>query len=153
MDGGCACGSVRYRLKLPPLFVHCCHCSRCRRETGSAYAVNALVEPAALAVLRGAPRAFAQPSASGKGQVVYRCDACGTALWSVYGKSRTPIRVVRVGTLDDPALAPPDIHIFTASKLPWVVLNDGIPAVAEYYRHPEYWPAESLARLATVRET
>jgi hypothetical protein len=152
MEGGCACGAVRYRLTLPPLFVHCCHCSRCRRETGSAFAVNALIEESALTTLGGEVRPFALPSASGKGQVVFRCAGCGTALWSVYGISRAPILAVRVGTLDEPGLAPPDIHVFAAGKLPWVVLDDAIPAVAGTYRPAAYWPAESLARLARARE-
>jgi hypothetical protein len=146
MEGGCACGAVRYRLDEPPLVVHCCHCTRCRCETGSAFAVNAIIEPAALVLLGGELRSVALPTASGADHLASRCATCGTAVWSAYGR-RAPLRAVRVGTLDEPWNAPPDIHIFTASRLPWVVLPPGVPAVAEYYRRDEIWSAGSLARF------
>lgn len=151
MEGGCACGAVRYRMVARPLFVHCCHCTRCQRETGSAFAVNALIEASNLELLRGEAQQIALPSASGKGQVISRCRDCGIALWSDYGISRAPIHAVRVGTLDDPSIAAPDIHIFTSTKQPWVILGDGVRAVDEYYRRAAYWPAESIERYNAIR--
>ena len=154
-DGGCTCRRVRYRMTSVPLFVHCCHCRWCQRETGASFALNAMIEADRVVVLSGEPEAVATPSNSGKGQKIIRCPTCRIALWSNYAGAGDAIRFVRVGTLDNPDLFPPDIHIFTASKQPWVVLPQGTPAVAEYYDRDRYWPAESLERrrilLATPR--
>lgn len=146
LEGGCACGEVRYRVTSGPLFVHCCHCRWCQRETGSAFVLNALIEADRVEVLKGAPEVVDTPSESGKGQKIVRCPACRVALWSTYTGAGEAIRFVRVGTLDEPDRLPPDIHIFTASKQPWVVLPEGTPAVEEYYRRSAYWPAESVER-------
>jgi hypothetical protein len=146
LEGGCTCGAVRYRMTSRPLFVHCCHCRWCQRETGASFALNALIEADRVVVLNGTPEIVDTPSNSGKGQKIARCPTCRIALWSNYAGGGDAVRFVRVGTLDDPDLLPPDIHIFTASKQPWVVLPPGTPAVAEYYDRDVYWPAESLAR-------
>jgi hypothetical protein len=150
MEGGCACGTVRYRLKRRPLFVHACHCRRCQRETGSAFVMNALIEAEAVELTAGRTVEVLTPSDSGRGQLIYRCPDCQVALWSVYAGSGPLFRFVRIGALDDPDACPPDIHIFTGSKQPWVVLPEGVPAVPEYYDRREHWPAESLARRAAV---
>lgn len=145
-DGGCTCRAVRYRMTSRPLFVHCCHCSWCQRETGSAFAVNAMIEANRVELLAGTPEAVRTPSASGKGQKISRCPVCRVAVWSNYAGAGDAIRFVRVGTLDEPDRLPPDIHIFTSTKQPWVILPEGVPAVPGYYRREQFWPAESLAR-------
>ena len=145
-EGGCTCRAVRYRLVATPLFVHCCHCRWCQRETGSAFALNAMIETASVELLNGEPETVDTPSSSGRGQKVMRCPRCRVALWSHYPGAGPAIAFVRVGTLDDPDAFPPDIHIFTASRQPWVVLPEGVPAVAEYYDREQHWPAASLAR-------
>ena len=146
LDGGCTCGEIRYRLKAKPLFVHCCHCRWCQRETGSAFALNALIEAEAVERLSGAPAGVMTPSESGRGQIIHRCPACQVAVWSVYAGAGPDVLFVRVGTLDDPDACPPDIHIYTESKQPWVVLPQETPAMAQYYRRSEHWPKESLER-------
>ena len=146
LEGGCTCRAIRYRMISAPLFVHCCHCRWCQRETGASFALNAMIEADRIAVLEGEPEVVATPSNSGKGQKIIRCPRCRIALWSNYAGAGDAIRFVRVGTLDDPDRLPPDIHIFTASKQPWVVLPPGTPAVAEYYDRDRYWPEESLER-------
>jgi hypothetical protein len=133
-----------------PLFVHCCHCRWCQRETGAAFALNAMIEADRVQLLEGDVAVIETPSNSGKGQRISRCPICEIALWSNYSGAGDAIRFVRVGTLDEPANFPPDIHIFTASKQPWVVLPPQIPAEAEYYRTSERWPAESLERRAAL---
>jgi hypothetical protein len=150
MQGGCACGAVRYRLLTAPMFVHCCHCHDCQRQAGSAFAVNALIEAAQVELLAGAPEAVPLPTDSGRPHDVYRCPGCRTALWSDYGRRRV-LLFVRVGTLDDPASLRPDVHIFTRSKLPWVTLPESVPAFAEYYDMKALWPAESLERRQKAR--
>jgi len=148
--GGCTCRAVRYRMTSRPLFVHCCHCRWCQRETGSAFALNALIEADRVELLQGEVEVIATPSNSGKGQQISRCSKCRIALWSNYAGAGDALRFVRVGTLDEPDRFPPDIHIFTASKQPWVLLPASTPAVPEYYRASQHWPAESLARRAAL---
>ena len=149
-EGGCTCRRVRYRMTSRPLFVHCCHCRWCQRETGSAFALNALIESDRVVLLAGTAETVATPSASGKGQRIARCPACRMALWSHYAGAGDAIRFVRVGTLDEPERLAPDIHIYTASKQPWVVIPPDVPAVPEYYRAKEHWPRESLDRRAAL---
>ena len=151
LEGGCTCRAVRFRLASRPLFVNCCHCTWCQRESGASFALNAMIESERVELLSGAPELVDTPSASGAGQRIARCPRCRVAVWSHYAGAGDAIRFVRVGTLDEPGRLPPDIHIFTASKQPWVVLPPGTPAVAEYYDHEQYWPAESLARRDAVR--
>lgn len=150
-DGGCTCRQVRYRMNSTPMFVHCCHCRWCQRESGSAFALNAMIEADRVLLLEGEPEIVDTPSNSGKGQRIARCPRCKVALWSNYGGAGDAVRFVRVGTLDDPDRFAPDIQIFTSSKQPWVALSPDIPAVPEYYRAKEYWSAESLARMQAAR--
>ncbi len=150
-DGGCTCRFVRYRMATKPLFVHCCHCRWCQRESGASFALNAMIEADRVQLLQGEIEIVDTPSNSGKGQKVSRCPRCRVAVWSNYAGGGNAIRFVRVGTLDAPDLLPPDVHIFTASKQPWVVLPPDTPAAAEYYKASELWPKESLERRAALR--
>lgn len=150
-DGGCVCGAVRYRMTSKPLFVHCCHCTWCQRETGSAFVLNALIEAERVELLKGEVRVVDTPSCSGKGQKISRCPSCHVAAWSCYSGLGDILRFVRVGTLDEPARVPPDIHIYTASKLPWLELPPGAPAASEYYRRAKFWSSESLERFAALK--
>ena len=131
--GGCACGAIRYRLDDSPYAVNCCHCTDCQREGGSAFAVNAAIETTLLHADGAAPIVVQLASASGAGQTVMRCPKCHTAVWSHYGALGSKAAFVRAGTLDDPALCPPTAHIWTRSKLAWVVLDPAIPAFEAFY--------------------
>ena len=150
LEGGCDCRHVRYRLLTRPLFVHCCHCRWCQRESGASFALNAMIEADRVIALVGEPDLIDTPSASGLGQKIARCPKCRIALWSNYAGAGPLLKFVRVGTLDEPDHLPPDIHIFTASKQPWVTIPAGVPAVPEYYDRDEHWPAESLARRNAI---
>ena len=147
LEGGCTCGAVRYRLLMKPMFVNCCHCTYCQRESGSAFALNALIETSQVKLLSGEIERIEIPTLSGKGQDIFRCNRCMVALWSHYGGAGDAISFVRVGTLDRPDLCPPDIHIYTSTKQGWVVLPATTPAVEEYYRRSQYWSEESQARF------
>ena len=149
-EGGCDCRHVRYRMQTRPLFVHCCHCRWCQRESGASFALNAMIEADRVTVLAAEPELVDTPSESGYGQQFARCPKCRIAVWSNYAGAGPLVRFVRVGTLDEPDLLPPDIHIFTASKQPWVVIPPGAQAVPEYYDREKHWPAESLARRRTL---
>ena len=148
-EGGCACGAVRYRLTSEPLFVHCCHCLNCQRQTGSAFVINVLIEADRVELLVGDPQPVEVPRDDGSTQTIYRCPSCQIAVYSRY--TRPEVRFLRAGTLDDPASVAPDVHIFTRSKLPWVALPDSVPAFDVYYDAKELWPAASLERLQALR--
>jgi len=150
VEGGCTCRSVRYRMLTKPMFVHCCHCTWCQRESGAAFALNAMIEADRVELFQSEVEVINTPSNSGKGQRISRCPKCRIALWSNYSGAGDAVRFVRVGTLDEPGRFPPDIHIFTSTKQPWVVLPEGTPAVAEYYKASEYWPNESIERRAAL---
>ena len=151
MEGGCTCRQVRYRLIGTPLIVHACHCRWCQRETGTAHALNALYEADRVVHTAGEPEIVVTPSASGQGQKIARCPACRVAVWSNYPQAGPAVRFVRVGTMDNPDLCPPDIHIFTSSKQPWVTLSPGPKTVPEFYDLDAVWSAESLERLRIMR--
>jgi hypothetical protein len=146
VEGDCACGTTRYRLTAPPMFVNCCHCRSCQAETGSAFVVNALIEAAHVVLPGAAPEAVATPSESGHGQTIWRCPTCRVALFSHYGMAPAAMRFVRVGTLDRPADCPPMAHVYTRSKLPWVAIPADLPAFDTFSPLATHWPAESVAR-------
>jgi hypothetical protein len=149
--GRCTCNAVRYRMTGKPLFVHCCHCRWCQRETGSAFVLNAMIEADRVELLQGGVEVVLTPSESGRGQKIARCPSCRVALWSNYSGAGDAVRFVRVGTLDEPDRLPPDVHIFTLSKQPWVILPPGVPAFPEFYELDKLWPKESLERRAVLR--
>ncbi|HZM69650.1 MAG TPA: GFA family protein [Candidatus Cryosericum sp.] len=145
LEGGCACGQVRYRLASAPMFVHCCHCLNCQSHTGSAFVINLLIEAARVELLKSAPQPVVMPLNGGSPNRIFRCPACQVAVWSEYG-GRSQVLFVRGGTLDDPSLVSPDVHIYTRSKLPWVRLPESVPSFEEYYDPKALWPAASLER-------
>ena len=146
VNGGCTCRAVRFAMASAPLIVHCCHCRWCQRETGTAFALNAVIEAERVQLLAGAPELVLTPSNSGRGQKIARCPHCRVALWSHYAGAGDKQSFVRVGTLDDPDALAPDVHIYTESKQPWVVIPEGARAFAQFYRPAEVWPPASLER-------
>ena len=147
-DGGCSCGAVRYRLTSEPMFVHCCHCLNCQRQTGSAFVINLLIEADRVEAVDGEPQPVDVPRDDGSVQRVYRCPTCQVAVYSEYG--RPEVRFVRAGTLDEPSTIAPDVHIFTRSKVPWIALPDTAPAFDVYDDTKALWSADSLERLDAV---
>lgn len=150
IEGGCDCRHIRYRLTSAPMVVHCCHCRWCQRESGAAFALNAMYESDRVVHLGNEPEIVDTPSASGAGQKIARCPKCRVAVWSHYAGSGPVTRFVRVGTLDDPDRMPPDVHIFTASKQPWVVLPPHALAFEAFYEREAVWSAEALARRQAI---
>ncbi|MEM8697471.1 MAG: GFA family protein [Pseudomonadota bacterium] len=150
-EGGCACGAIRYRLRSAPMFVHCCHCTECQCQTGSAFAVNAIIETERIEVLRGDIVETRVPTASGRGVHLIQCGECRTGLWTHYAGAGRGIAFLRAGTLDDPSACPPDVHIYTRSKLPWVRLPDDVPLKSGYYSIESLWPEASLVRRKAAK--
>ncbi|WP_417209901.1 GFA family protein [Antarctobacter sp.] len=154
-QGGCGCGAVRYRVTSAPMIVHACHCRLCQRQTGSSNAVNALIEADRVIVRLGEIEEILLDTPSGRGQRIARCAACKVALWSnylIFNQGRD-LRFLRVGTLDDPSLMPPDVHIFTGSRQPWYIIGDDTPKVDVFYDRKATWSEDSLMRLKTLSET
>lgn len=145
-SGRCACGEVEYRLTNSLLVIHACHCTWCQRETGTAFALNGVIETQHLEVIKGRPVAVLLPSASGKGQEVLRCPSCQVALWSHYAGAGQALAFVRLGTLDDTSAVQPDVHIFTSSKQSWVTIPEGAKVYPEFYRSADVLNPEALAR-------
>lgn len=151
IEGGCDCGKVRYRMLTAPLVVHCCHCRWCQRETGSSFALNAMIEADRVINLGDGPEVIVTPSSSGASQRIARCPDCKVAVWSHYAGSGHLTKFVRVGTLDDPGVLPPDVHIFTASKQAWVTLPDNAQSYAEFYERKDVWNQGSIDRFEALR--
>jgi len=149
-EGGCTCRAVRYRMTSAPIIVHCCHCRWCQRETGASFALNAVIEAARVTLTSGETEMIATPTLSGKGQKIHRCPRCKVAVWSHYPGGGDAVSFIRVGTLDEPDRFAPDVHIYTSSKQPWVVLPDGARAFAEFYNPREVWSDEARARWSAA---
>lgn len=151
LEGGCACGDIRYRLTNSPLIVHACHCRDCQRLTGSAFAHNIWIERKFVEMRGAAPVAFSvPPGSSGKPHEVFACPLCGTQVWNKYHAAPGDTLLVRVGTLDDPAAIEPDVHIFTRSKAPWLELPKDARVFEAFYKFEEVWSPESLKRWKLV---
>ena len=148
-EGGCACGEVHYRLTSEPLVTHCCHCLNCQRQTGSAFVINILIEADRMQLLAGEPRGVDAPRDDGSSQKIFRCPTCQVAVYSNYGWPG--VSFVRAGTLDDPSLVAPDVHIFTRSKRAWVGLPDSVPAFDVYYDRKAVWSQASLERFDALK--
>ncbi len=146
MKASCSCGEITFELTDRPIFVQCCHCRMCQRQSGTAFALNALIEADKVLHHTGTPEVIEMPSANPHGQQVSRCPTCKVAVWSVYPGAGPKFRFVRVGALEDPDQCPPQVHIFTQSKQPWVQLGSDIPAFEHYYDREQVWPASALER-------
>ena len=166
LEGNCDCKHIRYRLEAKPLIVHCCHCRckfylclshhqtnfpGCQRETGSSFALNAVIEASNVTILTTEPELINTPSQSGRGQKIARCPKCHIAVWSNYPNAGPLVRFIRVGTLENPDAFSPDIHIFASSKQPWVVLDEKVPIVPDYYEIEKVWSKESLERWDALK--
>ncbi len=147
-EGGCGCGAIRYRLAADPLFIHCCHCLNCQRQTGSAFVINLLIEAGHVEFVAGVPQPVEVPRDGGRTQRIFRCPACQVAVYSEYG--RPELRYVRAGTLDQPSAVTPDVHIFTRSKVDWITIPNSAPAFEAYYDPKALWPPASLERLDAI---
>jgi hypothetical protein len=121
LEGGCHCGDFRYRITTDPIFVNGCHCRDCQTLTGSAFAINAMIERTSFETMDGRGAAT-DPDGN------IWCRHCRTfiagTLPEAFGRG---ILFLRVGTLDESERLSPDAHFFVRSKHPWVVLPSGVP--------------------------
>ncbi len=152
IEGRCSCGEIQFRMKREPMFVHCCHCTDCGRESGTGTGLNAVIEADEIELVSGRLEETLLESHSGKGQKVYRCPKCQTAVWGIYNTMGPHVFFVRVGALENAETCVPNVQVYTRSKLPWVVLNPDIPAFEKFYSFKEQWPSKSIERLKAARE-
>ena len=153
--GGCTCRQVRYQMISDPLIVHCCHCHGCQQNSGSAFALNAMIEANRVTLLSGKIEEIIVPTPGGTGQDIARCASCKVAAWSNYnlgGALRKHIHFIRVGTLDLSDQMPPDIHIYICSKHPWVNLSKDTPQFDEIYNFDATWSKQAMRRRAKLQE-
>jgi hypothetical protein len=133
------------------MIVHACHCTICRRRTGSAFAVNLWIERERVHLLKGELNSCRTPGIEGnEASESWSCSNCSTTLWTQYGDSSAVSWFVRAGTLDEPGQFPPDVHIFTRSKLPWVTIPDNAAAHDDLFVLKTTWPAECRKRLRAL---
>jgi len=145
-EGGCECGAVRYRMIGDPIFVNCCHCRQCQKITGSAFAINVMIEADRLEIIEGEDRLSAD---GGQG----RCRSCKTMLWGTHPMFGDSIRFVRLGTLDEGERFSPDAHFFVRSKHPWVTIAEGARTYEALPTEddPPLMSAAASARLEAAR--
>jgi hypothetical protein len=129
LTGSCLCRRVCFELTAAPVWAHNCHCSRCRKATGSAFVSNLFFPLAALRYTEGEDlvHAFKLPEAERFTHVF--CSRCGASL--PFRNTARGLVVVPMGSLDDDPGHRPQAHIFVESKPPWSSITDSLP------RHPE----------------
>ena len=152
-QGGCLCGDTRFEILGPPMIVHACHCTHCQRRSGVPFVVNLWIEDSLVNVLSGTPVKHGEVvSEQGQSSEGWACQKCGFGLWTVYHAARKGSIFLRAGTLDDPSEFPPDVHIFTRSKQPWVQIPDDVPSFEAFYDFRETWSTESQQRYKNLKE-
>jgi hypothetical protein len=126
--GGCQCGGVRYALAEAspdaPWAVYVCHCTECRKQSASAFGISVIVPPDSFRLTAGAPRVWTRQTATGNRLDCWFCPDCGGRIWHA-SSGFAEIRSVKGGTLDDPPDLGSAIHIWTASKVPGIVVPQG----------------------------
>jgi len=127
VEGGCICGTVRYRLNASPLGIYNCHCKDCQRSAGSAYSSSMIVRRGDFVLLAGEPQAYDKRADSGRIVRQHSCAVCGTRVFHE-PLSSPDIVTVRPGTLDDNSWAVPVGNIWTASRAPWVEIDPAQPS-------------------------
>jgi hypothetical protein len=147
LDGGCQCGAVHYAITGEPVALFACHCTACQRFSGTAFGMGLAVAPGAFRLTRGAPKSVDRIAESGNTVTAWFCPDCGVRLFS--GEMDLPEgRWLRAGTLDDPSILPPPVHIWTRSALLWTV----IPVEAVRFEKSPPPTADLIRNLpATVR--
>jgi hypothetical protein len=129
-EGGCNCRAVRYRIDGPPLSVAACHCTNCRRQSGSAYSVNIVVKASAVTVEGELASYLDHDTSSGHPVLREFCGTCGSPVRST-PQANPKIVVIKAGTADHPESLAPKLHIWTRTCLPWVDIPADMPSFPE----------------------
>ena len=142
LTGGCICGQVKYQITDKPLFTQACHCKDCKVLTGSSYVVNSSILENTL-IIEGEVSSTELKAGSGASCKTYFCAKCGTYVYADYDSAVGRL-TVRTKTLDNSEKFPPQVHIFTKDKDPWLNLSEGVICFQEMYDQKKTWPKESL---------
>ena len=127
--GGCLCGAVRFFITGPIRDIVYCHCSRCRKAQGSAFATNGFVAADDFELTKGAQNLTAYASTSGSKK--YFCRTCGSPIISKKDSAPDVVRV-RIGTIESEITERPIAHIFATSKASWDEITDELPQYPDY---------------------
>ncbi|RAO74118.1 uncharacterized protein BHQ10_010130 [Talaromyces amestolkiae] len=159
LKGHCTCKTITYEVLAPFLCTNCCHCTWCQRETGAAYALNAIIESSSFRITSDTKPIISDlPTSSGNGQKNARCPKCYVVIACDYGDDFTWTTFVKVGTLDDESRKKvrPDVHIHTSSKMDWVDLSSekerGIPVLEAGYKAVQVWRKDALERFELLKQ-
>jgi hypothetical protein len=129
-EGGCFCGAVRYRVVGNPKLACVCHCTFCKRRTGSAFGVSAYFDEAAVQIIDGDLRTYEYRSdESGRRLKTEFCPTCGTTVTATAVEAAPGARGVPVGTFDQPNWIQPTFHAWTRSALHWVIFPTDVELV------------------------
>tara|TARA_B100000579_G_scaffold278075_1_gene230015 strand:- start:122 stop:604 length:483 start_codon:yes stop_codon:yes gene_type:complete len=146
LKGGCICGQVKYYITEKPLFTQACHCKDCKVLTGSSYVVNSSVLENTLFV-EGEVSSTELKAGSGASCKTYFCNKCGAYVYADYDSAFKRL-TLRTKTLNNPENFPPQVHIFTKDKDPWLNLSKDVTCFEEMYDPKKIWPEESLKRYS-----
>jgi hypothetical protein len=127
MNGGCACGAVRFKTTATPMGVGVCHCVDCQKSSGGGPNYVALVPKTGFEVTKGEARVYSSKGDSGADIGRAFCAECGSPLWSVINE-QAPYFPVKLGAFDDSSGFTPNLHLYTASAPPWHLMHEGLPA-------------------------
>ena len=125
VEGGCQCGSVRYRLSAGPLAVYNCHCRDCQRTSGASNEMSMVIERKSFEHIAGEVVGYEKVADSGRHVLQFRCVQCGNKVWNEPLASPA-IYVLKPGTLDDFSWARPIGNIWTDSRVPWAVIDENL---------------------------
>ena len=142
LKGECICGQVKYHITEKPLFTQACHCKDCKVLTGSSYVVNSSVLENTL-IIEGEVSSTELKAGSGASCKTYFCTKCGAYVYADY-ESAIKRLTLRTKTLDNPKKFPPQVHIFTKDKDPWLNLSEDVICFKEMYDQKKIWPEDSL---------
>lgn len=121
--GSCMCGKVAYELKGPPLFMYYCHCTTCRKATGTTFATNVIAATKDFVVTRGQDQLSSFESSPNKRP--YFCSNCGSPIYS-HAEASKDIVSIRAGTFEGALPIRPTVHAYAAEKAPWFDIQDGL---------------------------
>ncbi|SME89625.1 Uncharacterized conserved protein [Tistlia consotensis] len=124
--GGCQCGAIRYQCADEPIALYACHCTECRKQSGSAFGLSFQVPRRSFRLTRGQPKRWSRPTDSGRTLGCLFCPDCGTRLWHEPGPASETI-TIKAGSLDRPVDLSAAIHIWTRSRLPGVAIPADAP--------------------------
>ena len=150
LEGGCACGKMRYRLTSQPMFVHCCHCKDCQRQTGSAFVINALIETGRVEKLTGETKAVAVPTDSGRPHDIHRCPSCENGGLEPLRGSASALHSSASARSTSRRNSRPTCIFIRARNCPGWRCRRTFRHSTAYYDSKTLWPPESLERRKAI---